>query len=76
VHAARLGLRIKEAGVPRVYLDPNRAFGGVLDNAEERLAYYRRVITSEEERVAPVGVATEQSLCKLDPESSLCDPCS
>jgi glycosyltransferase involved in cell wall biosynthesis len=45
VQAARLGLRIKEVGVPRIYLDPNRAFGGVLDNADERLAYYRQVIS-------------------------------
>jgi dolichol-phosphate mannosyltransferase len=37
-------LRIKEVGVPRLYLDPNRAFGGVLDDAGERLEYYRRVI--------------------------------
>lgn len=44
VQAARLGLRVKEIAVPRVYLDPDRAFGGVLDNPEERLAYYRRVI--------------------------------
>ncbi|HTU89870.1 MAG TPA: glycosyltransferase family 2 protein [Gemmataceae bacterium] len=44
VQAARLGLRIKEVGVPRLYLDPNRAFGGVLDDAGERLAYYRRII--------------------------------
>ena len=44
VQAARLGLRIKEVAVPRVYLDPNRAFGDVLDNPEERLAYYRRVL--------------------------------
>jgi dolichol-phosphate mannosyltransferase len=54
VQAARLGLRIKEVGVPRLYLDPNRAFGGVLDNAEERLAYYRRVIAAGEQ--ADVGV--------------------
>ncbi len=33
VQAARLGLRIKEIGVPRLYLDPKRAFGGVLDDA-------------------------------------------
>jgi len=46
VQAARLGLRVKEVGVPRVYLDPNRAFGGVLNDAEERLAYYRRVLDS------------------------------
>src|SRR6516162_7372629 len=44
VQAARLGLRVKEVGVPRLYLDPNRAFGGVLDDPSERLAYYRRVI--------------------------------
>jgi len=46
VQAARLGLRIKEVAVPRLYLDPNRAFGGMLDNAEERLAYYRQVIAA------------------------------
>jgi dolichol-phosphate mannosyltransferase len=44
VQAARLGLRIKEVAVPRLYLDPKRAFGGVLNDAEERLGYYRRVI--------------------------------
>jgi dolichol-phosphate mannosyltransferase len=42
--AARLGLRIREVGVPRLYLDPNRAFGGVLNDEEARLAYYRRVL--------------------------------
>src|SRR5439155_4433119 len=41
VQGARLGLRIKEVAVPRVYLDPNRAFGGVLNDADERLAHYR-----------------------------------
>ncbi|HMC65719.1 MAG TPA: glycosyltransferase family 2 protein, partial [Gemmataceae bacterium] len=46
VQAARLGLRIKEVAVPRVYLDPDRAFGGMLDNAEARLAHYRRVIAN------------------------------
>jgi hypothetical protein len=44
VQASRLGMRIKEVGVPRIYLDPRRAFGGVLNDAEERLAYYRRII--------------------------------
>jgi len=44
VQAARLGLRMKEVGVPRIYLDPNRAFGGVLNNPEQRLEYYRGVI--------------------------------
>lgn len=44
VQAARLGLRIKEVAVPRLYLDPTRAFGGMLNDADERLAYYGRVI--------------------------------
>jgi glycosyltransferase involved in cell wall biosynthesis len=52
VQAACLGLRVKEVAVPRVYLDPNRAFGGVLNDAEERLAYYRRVI-AEAVRLVP-----------------------
>jgi dolichol-phosphate mannosyltransferase len=50
VQAARLGLRIKEVAVPRVYLDPNRAFGGVLNDSVERLAYYRRVIAHAEQQ--------------------------
>jgi glycosyltransferase involved in cell wall biosynthesis len=53
VQAARLGLRIKEVAVPRVYLDPNRAFGGVLNNAEERLAHYRKVIADAEQAFVP-----------------------
>ncbi len=53
VQAARAGLRIKEVGVPRLYLDPNRAFGGVLDDAEQRLAYYRAVIAAAESAVLP-----------------------
>jgi dolichol-phosphate mannosyltransferase len=56
VQAAHHGLRIKEVGVPRLYLDPNRAFGGVLDDATERLAYYRRVIAD--------AVAEETQACR------------
>ncbi len=44
VQAAKFGLSIREIGVPRVYLDPSRAFGGVLNDPAERLAYYRGVI--------------------------------
>lgn len=44
VQAAKAGLRIREIGVPRLYLDPSRAFGGVLNDPTERLAYYRAVI--------------------------------
>src|SRR5205807_7493022 len=48
VQAAHAGLRVKEIGVPRLYLDPNRAFGGVLDDSDRRLAYYREVIAAAE----------------------------
>jgi dolichol-phosphate mannosyltransferase len=48
VQAARLGLRVKEVGVPRLYLDPTRAFGGMLNDAEQRLTYYRKVLADAE----------------------------
>jgi dolichol-phosphate mannosyltransferase len=64
VQAARLGLRIKEVGVPRVYLDPNRAFGGVLNDAEQRLAYYRRVIDDADR------------LCSENMRAMTASPCS
>ena len=51
VQAARLGLRVKEVGVPRLYLDPNRAFGGVLDDPAARLAYYRGILDAAEAAV-------------------------
>jgi dolichol-phosphate mannosyltransferase len=70
VQAARLGLRIKEVGVPRVYLDPNRAFGGVLDDAAERLAYYHRVIGEEDAReAAKTASLAEARCCSIDPRS-------
>ena len=57
VQAARLGLRVKEVGVPRLYLDPNRAFGGVLDDPSARLAYYHGVLAAAE-AAWPVGQAS------------------
>ncbi len=48
VQAAKAGLRIREIGVPRLYLDPSRAFGGVLNDPTERLAYYRSIIDAAE----------------------------
>ena len=58
VQAARLGLRVKEIGVPRLYLDPSRAFGGVMNDPEQRLAYYRDVLASAERDVLP-GLTTD-----------------
>lgn len=53
VQAARLGLRVREIGVPRLYLDPSRAFGGVLNDPDARLAYYRDVLARAE--TEPLG---------------------
>ncbi len=63
VQAARQGLRVKEIGVPRLYLDPNRAFGGVMNDPCERLAYYRGVLASAERDVLPVFSQTTGCVC-------------
>ena len=65
VQAARLGLRVKEIGVPRLYLDPNRAFGGVLNDPDQRLAYYRGVLATAEADALPAraGGLPTWSLC-------------
>jgi glycosyltransferase involved in cell wall biosynthesis len=60
VQAARLGLRIKEVGVPRIYLDPNRAFGDVLNDPDERLQYYHQVLNNAEAAWAPTGCTKER----------------
>ena len=53
VQAARQELRVKEIGVPRLYLDPNRAFGGVMNDPEQRLAYYRSILVAAERDALP-----------------------
>lgn len=60
VQAAQLGWKIREVGVPLLYLDPNRTFGGMLDDPSERLAYYQGIIERElakERRPACCGEA-------------------
>jgi dolichol-phosphate mannosyltransferase len=61
VQAARLGLRIREVGVPRLYLDPNRAFGGVLNDPTERLAYYRKIIDTADATFTPTPATCGQT---------------
>lgn len=53
VQAARQRLRVKEIAVPRLYLDPNRAFGGVMNDPDQRLAYYRGILAAAEHDVLP-----------------------
>ena len=47
VQAVAAGLRIRELPVRRIYNDPNRTFGGQLDDAALRLAHYRHILHRE-----------------------------
>ena len=47
IQIARLGWRMTEFPVPRIYLDEKRSFGGSLDDAKRRMAYYQDVIQAE-----------------------------
>lgn len=68
VQAARQGLRVKEIGVPRLYLDPSRAFGGVLNNPEQRLAYYRSILERAETEPLPAAPLSCPSAWPMCPE--------
>jgi dolichol-phosphate mannosyltransferase len=63
VQAARLGLRVREIGVPRLYLDPSRAFGGVLNDPTARLAYYRDVLARAETQPLAADLAACAGTC-------------
>lgn len=60
VQAAHLRLGIIEVALPRIYLDPNRAFGGMLNDPDERLNYYREIIEREAARLEAM---TERGCC-------------
>ena len=47
VQAVANGLRVRELPVRLIYNDPSRSFGGPLDDAENRLAVYRRTFEQE-----------------------------
>ena len=47
VQAVAHGLRIRELPVRLIYNDPNRSFGGPLDNPVARLAQYRQTLHAE-----------------------------
>ncbi len=50
VQAVNLEWRIREFPVPLIYVDEKRSFGGPLDDASIRLAYYHTVLNAELER--------------------------
>jgi glycosyltransferase involved in cell wall biosynthesis len=64
--AAMAGLRIKEIPVRLIYNDPTRHFGGLLDDASERLRHYTEVLQRELSRgskVATIPAIPETGAC-------------
>ncbi|MEX0652521.1 MAG: glycosyltransferase family 2 protein [Phycisphaeraceae bacterium] len=47
VQVAAHDLRVKEVPIRLIYNDPNRSFGGKLDDPEHRMAHYREVFDAE-----------------------------
>jgi glycosyltransferase involved in cell wall biosynthesis len=47
------GLRVTEIPVRLIYNDPNRHFGGMLDDAQHRLRHYLDVLCAEHRRIEP-----------------------
>ncbi|QDT12918.1 glycosyltransferase family 2 protein [Planctomycetes bacterium K23_9] len=67
VEASAAGLSVIEVPVPLIYLDLERSFGGSLDHAETRLAYYNRVLEETIRSVEESGrcvPAENDRLCK------------
>ena len=72
VQAARHGLRIRELPVRLIYNDPNRHFGGMLDDPDIRLAHYLEVLEGALAADVPAEVAatTLQTWFEGDPVRS------
>ena len=61
VQAAACKFRIVEFPVPLIYLDEKRSFGGSLDDARRRMAYYEEILTR--------ATAAAVSMCCGDSDS-------
>lgn len=64
VQAACLGFRIVELPVPLIYLDPNRTFGGSLDDGAARMQYYHDIIDQ--------SLATQHAAGHCAPTKGIC----
>jgi dolichol-phosphate mannosyltransferase len=60
---ARAGLRLTELPVRLIYNDPNRHFGGDLDDAQKRLQHYLDVLKREVDRPAMVERECAEASC-------------
>jgi len=60
VQAAAKDLRVTEVPIRLIYNDPNRSFGGPLNDADNRLKHYKQVFQNE---LAKFGTLFEPCLC-------------
>ena len=74
IQAAAKGLTVREIPVSLVYVDPTRTFGHTLDDADKRLAYYRRVIDREVKRANLRPVGNPLVNCGGDKDEVCCTP--
>lgn len=74
VQAVANGLRIREIPVRLIYNDPDRSFGGPLDNPESRLRHYRQTMHREIARTA--RSLPTSAMKALDEVSTTCSACS
>jgi glycosyltransferase involved in cell wall biosynthesis len=56
-------LRVKEIPVRLIYNDPTRHFGGMLDDAAQRLSHYMNVLRVELARIEHESVTSETTTC-------------
>lgn len=63
VQAAAADLKIVELPVPLIYLDEKRSFGGVLDDGDTRLKYYREVLAKSIANVSGDLVSRRTANC-------------
>ncbi len=70
VAAARL--RLKEIPVRLIYNDPNRHFGGKLDDAANRLLHYTQVFEDEMARIGARSAPVQDSSSEREPVPCCC----
>jgi dolichol-phosphate mannosyltransferase len=72
VQAAHARLNIIELPVPLIYLEEARSFGGSLDDAQTRLAYYRQVIDRSLAEVAAQAASNSDQPVDEPPAAEAC----
>lgn len=72
---ARDGLRLKEIPVRRIYNDPSRTFGGMLDDANNRYRHYTDVLDAEVAKLPAGVVVTADAVAEAADSQTSCSSC-